>query len=401
VIIPIVAIILLAGGAFALRAMLGSLGNQPAVTTEAPVPTATAAPSFTETAAPTEVPTEAVVPVEPTATEALPTETAAPAPPEFPVLGGADKIAFVANNEIWLINVDGTNQPQQLTNDGATKSDLQWLDRNTLIFISGKIVKFYKLSTDAVDTLTSFPSAVSLDAFRVSHDQKRVVIAMSNEVFVVPFDFEKFKEIRTRGNLFGLQGVCLLPTPKTKAALQVQEARWSNDDKLVAWLYKGVDAGNSSIQAEQIIVLDIQSCDPNRITRVDNFPGDRFVPVGYQTRELPDFDWDGADLFVFNTSRRNNGWGELYKYNLQTHKGDLINPIGSACCYRDARWSPDSTYLFFAFQDIGLGSQAPTLLYYIASGELGTGANFKPLPLPDGFFRNAREAPQAALRPAE
>jgi hypothetical protein len=242
---------------------------------------------------------------------------------------------------------------------------------------------------------------VSLDAFQVSHDAKQVVIAMSNEVFVVPFDFERFKTINTRGKLFGMEDKCILPMARTRAALQVQEARWSADDKLVAWLYKGIDAGNSSLQAEQVMVLDITSCDPSKITQEDNFPGIRFDPVGYQNRELPDFDWDGFDLFVFNTSRRNNGWGELYMYNTQTHKANLINPIEQRCCYRDARWSPDSTYLLFAFQDIGLGAEAPTLLYYIASGELGTGANFQPLPLPPGFFKNPKEAPQAALRPTE
>jgi hypothetical protein len=194
---------------------------------------------------------------------------------------------------------------------------------------------------------------------------------------------------------------CILPTAKTKAALQVQEARWSTDDKLVAWLYKGVDASNSSVQAEQIMVLDIASCDPQKMVRIDNFPGDRFVPIGYQNRELPDFDWDGGDLFTFNTSRRNNGWGEFYLYNRQTHKGNLTNPIDQKCCYRDARWSPDGTYLMFAFQDIGLGAQAPTLLFYVAAGEFGTGAHFQPLPLAPDFFKNAKEAPQPALHPAQ
>ena len=399
VILPIIAIIIIAGGAFALRAIFKN-GSNPALT-EPPVQTSTSAPAFTETSVPTIAATEAIAPiVEATATEALPTETATSAAPQVLRLGGADKIAFVANNEIWLMNVDGKD-PKQVTNDGATKSDLQWLDHDTVLFVSGKTIKFYKVSADSVDTLTSFPSAVSLDAFQISHDDKLVVIAMSNEVFVVPFDFERFKTINTRGKLFGMEDACILPTAKTRAALQVQEARWSFDDKLVAWLYKGVDASGSSVQAEQVMVLDIQSCDPTKIAQKDNFPGDRFTPVGYQNRDLPDFDWDGFDLFVFNTSRRNNGWGELYMYNWQTHKGNLINPIDQRCCYRDARWSPDSTYLLFAFQDIGLGAQAPTLLYYIASGELGTGAKFTPLPLAPDFFKNAKEAPQAALRPAQ
>lgn len=398
VIIPILAIALIAGGVFAARFIVRGMNRQKP--TQSPiVSTATSAPVFTETSVPA---TEVVAPlVEITATEAAPTETATPAAPSIPVLGGADKIAFVANNELWLMNVDGT-ELKQLTNDGASKNDLQWIDRDTILFLSGKIIKFYKVSTDSVDTLTSFPSAAgNLEGFQVSHDGKQVIIAMSNEVFVVPFDFERFRRVTKRSDLFAMTDACILPTPRTKAALQVQEARWSADDKLVAWLFKGVDVNSSSVQTEQVSVFNIQTCDPEKIDLLDNFPGTRFNPTGFQNRDMPDFDWDGFDLFTFNTNRRNNGWGELYIYNWQSHKANLINPIGGRCCYRDARWSPDSTYLFFAFQDIGLGAEAPTLLYYIASGELGTGSNFQPLPLATDFYRNVKEGPQAALRPAE
>ena len=393
VIVPAVVMAALAGGFFVFN------GRDNQVPTEAPlISTSTSAPAPTQTPVPTSLPTETSVPVTPTNAPSTTTET--PFVPLLPVLGGADKIAFVANNEVWLMNVDGSDL-RQLTNDGAAKSDLQWIDADTLLFLSGKIIKYYKLDIDSVETLTSFPSAVSLDAFQVSHDGSQVIIAMSNEVFVVPFGFETLETISTRGNLFGMEGACILPTGQTKAALQVQEARWSADDKLVAWLFKGVDAGNSSLQAEQVSVFDISACVPETIDLLDNFPGTRFNPVGFQNREMPDFDWDGADLFVFNTSRRNNGWGELYLYNWKTHRANLLNPIEEKCCYRDARWSPDSTYLLFAFQDFGLGAEAPTLLYYVPSGEVGTGANFQPLPLEPGFFRDPKEAPQAALRPAE
>ena len=393
VIVPAVVMAALAGGFFVFN------GRDNQVPTEAPlISTSTSAPAPTQTPVPTSLPTETSVPVTPTNAPSTTTET--PFVPLLPVLGGADKIAFVANNEVWLMNVDGSDL-KQLTNDGAAKSDLQWIDADTLLFLSGKIIKYYKLDIDSVETLTSFPSAVSLDAFQVSHDGSQVIIAMSNEVFVVPFGFETLETISTRGNLFGMEGACILPTGQTKAALQVQEARWSADDKLVAWLFKGVDAGNSSLQAEQVSVFDISACVPETIDLLDNFPGTRFNPVGFQNREMPDFDWDGADLFVFNTSRRNNGWGELYLYNWKTHRANLLNPIEEKCCYRDARWSPDSTYLLFAFQDFGLGAEAPTLLYYVPSGEVGTGANFQPLPLEPGFFRDPKEAPQAALRPAE
>jgi hypothetical protein len=174
---------------------------------------------------------------------------------------------------------------------------------------------------------------------------------------------------------------------------------WSADDKLVAWLFRGVDAGNASLQAEQVSILDITACTPSTIDQLDNFPALRFPVQGYQNRLIPDIDWDGNDLFVFNTDRRNNGWGELYVYDWVLHKAYHINPIEGACCYRDARWSPDGLYLLFAFQDLRLGAEAPTFLYYVPYGEIGAGTNFTPLPL-EGFFENPKEAPQPALHPA-
>ena len=397
VILPVLVLVVMAAGGFFVFNGL----NRP-TPTQLPVVvnTSTSAPVSTQTSLPTLAPTEEPTITPEAATEAPATATELPIVPAAPVLGEADLIAFVANNEIWSMNVDGSDL-RQLTTDGAPKSDLQWLDRNTLLFLTGTIVKYYNLDTDAVETLASFPPSYALDAYRVSNDGKQVMIAMNNEIFVVPFDLEAMKEIDSRSKLMNMQGACILPTPKTRAALQVQEARWEADDKLVSWLFNGIDVGNSSLQAEQVGVFDISACKPESIKMLDNFPGTRFNPVGYQNREIPDFDWDGYDLFLFNTSRRNNGWGELYMYNWKTHKPTLINPIDGKCCYRDARWSPDGSYLIFAYQDLTLGGSAPTVLYYVPSGQLGTGTAFQPLPLDAGFFKNAKEAPQPAMRPAE
>jgi hypothetical protein len=355
--------------------------------------------TFEPTLAPTEDATPLIPPTEiPTDTPIPPTDT--PAPPGLPVIGGADKIAFVAGNEIWLMNVDGS-ELEKLTNDGAAKSDLQWLDANTILFISGKSIKYYDIAAGVVDTLTSFPSEVSVDAFQVSHDGAQVMLAMSNNIFVVPFDFEAFKRITLRSHLAQVQGACLYQqVPATFTVARVREVRWSADDQLVAWLFIGNDPNNATIQSEQVSVFDITDCKPEFIDLKDNFPGSRFVPDGFQNREMPDFDWNGMDQFTFNTSIRNNGWGNLYLYNTVTHKGFRQTPVG-ACCFRDARWSPDGTFLLFAFQDIALGANTKTELYYVPVGELNTGANFQPLPLPEGFFTNLRESPQPALRPAQ
>jgi serine/threonine protein kinase len=386
VIVPVIAIAVVVGGFFLFNA------TRTPAKTEAPVNTSTSAPLPTQTSAtvnnPTNIP---VVDIEPTITETPPSPSETPIP-SFPGLGGADKIAFVANNEIWVMNVDGT-ELKQLTVDGGVKNDLQWLpDGENIVFISGLTVKYYNIKTDVVDTLTSFPSASSLNAFRVSHDGKQVIVAMNNEIFVVPFDIVKLKDVHKKSDLLALEP-CIVPQGKTKAALVVKEARWAADDQLVAWLYKGPFA------SDQVSVLDIHDCDPVKIKIVDTFPGTHFTIPSFQGNLLLDFDWDGFNQFIFNTARRNNGWGDLHIYNWESHKPTLtVNPIGKRCCYRDARWSPDGTYLLFTFQDEGLAAAPQTLFYYVPYGDIGAGANLTPIKMPDGFFKNPKEAPQPALR---
>ena len=396
VIVPLLFLGMIGGGF-----LVFSWINRP-VETEAPTVTATSAPAATATSEPTLEPTEEPVAAAPTE---IPTDTPvpptlAPTVPAVPVAGGSDMIALVANREIWLMNLDGTGR-KRITNDGGTKNDLQWLDRDTLLFISGKTVKYYSVSADRVDTLTSFNNEVSLDAFRVSHDGTQVIIAMSNEVFVVEFNREFLATVKNRGDL-KTGKYCIWPTPRTEAALRVQEARWSADDKLVAWLYKGNDPNRPSVNAELVLVLDISSCDPLKITKESGeFPGLYFTPDRYQGNDLPDFDWDGRDLFTFNTNYRNDGWGEFYGFNYATNRHTKFRPINNSCCYRDIRWSPDGNYILFAFQDELSGDAARTLLYYVEAGLLDAGAVPTLIELPDDFFKNPREAPQLAWRPLE
>jgi serine/threonine protein kinase len=393
IIVPVIAIAVLAGGFFFFNRSKSLAATEPPVSP--PVSTATSAPLPTETSAPIDNPTNVpIVEIEPTITETSlpPTNTSVPS---LPALGGANKIALVANNEIWVMNVDGSD-PKQLTVDGGVKNDLQWLpDGENIVFISGLTVKYYNVKTDVVDTLTSFPSASSLNAFRVSHDGKQVIVAMNNEIFVIPFDIDTLKNVHKKSDLLALKP-CIVPQGKTKSALVVKEARWAADDQFVAWLYKG------PFGSDQVSVLDIHDCDPVKIKFVDTFPGTHFEIPKFQGGLLLDFDWDGFNQFVFNTARRNNGWGDLHIYNWESHKPTLtIDPINKRCCYRDARWSPDGTYLLFTFQDEGLAAEAQTLLYYVPYGDIGSGASLSPIKLPDGFFKNPKEAPQPALRPAQ
>jgi Tol biopolymer transport system component len=53
-----------------------------------------------------------------------------------PVLGGADKIAYLDANDIWVANLDGSGLIR-LTHDGQVKNNLQWSpDGQAVTFIS-------------------------------------------------------------------------------------------------------------------------------------------------------------------------------------------------------------------------------------------------------------------------
>jgi len=150
--------------------------------------------------------------------------------------------------------------------------------------------------------------------------------------------------------------------------------------------------------ADTIQVIPVDQC-VARPRALDNFPPPRYTPPEYAASPMiQNFGWDGMNLFTHVTYMRNDGFGNLYVYNMDLHKADeAVNPIHGDCCYRDPIFSPDGTHLLFAFQE-QLGGDSTISFYYIPFGTIGTGATYTPLPLPP--ITNSKEQPQAVLRPA-
>ncbi len=389
-----VAIILLGGLGFLSKFLFpADVSEQTATPTAGAIAQSTA----TEAALPEASP---IVDVEPSP---LPSPTSTPEPVGPPVLGGADKIAFIGSNNVWMMNVDGSDLTQ-LTTDGTVKTELHWLpDGETLTYIAGKCAWSIDVPAGIVDILSCYNSAEYLEGFSVSPDGQHVAISMNREMYIVPFDLEKIKAATTRGQLFGLSG-CYFDN------LGVKDALWSDDSTQVGIKFLGV---SDNTRVDMIRVVDVSSCltaqqviaeiTPVPLPRIDEFPGSRFTMSGYSSASpyIISYDWNGNDLFVMNTLKRNDGFGYLYRYNIVSHKAEEIIPIDNICCYRDARLSPDGSYMAFAFQDIRLGSDAEIELYYVLYGSLGTGATYEPIPMPEGFFTDPRDTPQFALRPAK
>jgi Tol biopolymer transport system component len=131
---------------------------------------------------------------------------------------------------------------------------------------------------------------------------------------------------------------------------------------------------------------------------MDRIPGSHIDFENDSTKRITSYDWDGSHLFLLNDSIRNDGFGNLYLYDSATKEGKKLNPIGGECCYRDARWSADGKYIFFAFQKY---DELSIEVYYVALADVQSGKPFTPIELPGGFFSTPRDKPQPALRPAQ
>ncbi len=362
------------------------------------LPTMTAAIALSPTSL-TLLPSETAarpVALEPTQTIA-PTHTAAPSPTptvaKLATLGGADMIAFLNGNNVWSMNVDGSSL-SQLTSDGATKYELQWMPDGTHVsYISGKCIQYVDIIGKEIVTVTCFTSAKYLEAFRISPDGTQVAISLDRIVYVVPFDLNKLSQVNSRAKLIAMNG-CI-----TYSKVASKKVRWSQDGQKIAINVLGV--GDAGQHVDMVQVLDIKRCSAAEPHVMDTFPASRFSMTGFSTNPvIPSFDWNGETLFLLNSSIRNDGYGYLYGYNMETYLANALDPLGSTCCYRDSGWSPDGSYVLFAYQDIRQRADSRAQLYYVQYGTIGTGATYTSLPLPDDFFQNPREKPQAALRPA-
>ncbi len=372
----------------------------PGSPTSAPLPSATSAPPSPTVIQSTATSIPVVVldtPVPPTPTQEIPTQTITPtatlAPPVAgPILGGADKIAYITGGNIWAANLDGSDLVQ-LTTDGTVKTSLQWTPDGTGVsYITGKCVQIAYLETGEVDNIVCFNFIDSLKFFSISPDNKLAALTLDNQMYIVPFDIPTLQQISDRTDLTDM-AACKEFAPYKKNF--ITQVRWSNDSStLAAKLIANLGDGR---QGDIIQLFNVSSCVPNP-RAIDNFPPPRFTFPGYEKNPvIQNYSWDGVFLFALTSIIRNDGYGDLYVYNTDLHKAYYeINPINDVCCYRDPQWSPDGSYLAFAYQNYLGGSSSTTQIYYIPYASLGTGAQYKPLALPE--IVDPRERPQPVLR---
>jgi len=332
-------------------------------------------------------PTESFAPAAPTITSTVEISKETPTTPAIP--GGADQIAFLAGNQLYFMNIDGSGLIQIRT-DNSPKSNLQWISNNQLVYLSRNCAFIVHGNTKQNEQIVCFNAKEELEGFRVSPDGKLAAISIQRTLNIFPFDIERLKGMDTRFNMTSSRDNCFYNQYPFRDVL------WSKDGKQLA--ARVVDT--RVVQSDQIFLvsIDIPNCITVGPTRLDKIPGSRISFEKDSTKRVTSFDWDGKKLFILNDAVRNDGFGNLYLYNSETREASKINPINGECCYRDARWSPDGSFIIFAYQKF---DRSAIELYYVSFADIQNGKTLIPINIPDGFFSTSRDAPQPALRPVQ
>jgi hypothetical protein len=242
-----------------------------------------------------------------------------------------------------------------------------------------------------------FETARFFDAFVVSPDAEQVAISLNRELYLVPFDMDLLKQARYRTDLQEMSE-CEAFSPWMNpdgSARSVLGMKWTSTKEKISVLLLSNQGG---IQGEVVQILNIGDCD-QQPDRLDEFPSTRFTIDNYeQAPFLQNYTYDGGYLYALTSYIRNDGYGDLYIYNADLKKANVLaNPIDGQCCYRDPHFSPDGRYLIFAYQPFDIGATAD--LYLIPYATVGTGARYEPIPLPENFFSDEKARPEPVLRP--
>lgn len=366
--------------------------------------TSTAQPAFVAASptsppqpSPTSRPPQSTPAAQPTAAsppQPTPAQELASPPPTLaptvapPVIGGADKLAFLNENEIWMINLDGTN-PQRLTSDGAPKSNLQFTpDGSRLIFESEGTYYLLNLDSGSATNLGSF-----LD-LSLSNDMRTAFVARQVLYPNLVRYYVNFAVAYQPASLRNLNLTNTSPCLFHGGRL----VRFSQDGQQMAMIMD-TNVDGKPVQALQVFTVPDCGDEPDLI---DSIPGLRFTLRGYNLSpsDVPvirDYAWDGYQSFALHGNVK-QGFGDLVIYDQVRGVAETYQPLAGKCCYRDMRFSPDGNYLLFTFWDVRYTD--PVQIYYVLFGSLGSGQIYEPVPIPFYFFQDPSALIEPALRPA-
>ncbi len=311
------------------------------------------------------------------------------------VLGQADKLAFVQSSDIWASNLDGSDLVQ-LTTDGEKKSNLHWTpDGQSVIYISDNCINLVGLQTQEVLTLTCFTGVPTptISAFDISPDGQQVALGLEgSKLYLLPYS--QLFSLRQESLPADLQSIarCSYYAPYSTGEV-LKAAVWSLANNRLAMLLSTLVDG---IYRDEVSVLDFNQCSASPLVVKDILPTHFLFTLRnyYDHPEITSLSWNGNDQLLLNGYVK-EGFGDLQLYNLAIDQSQELAPNGS-CCYRDAHWSPDGTYLLYTYQPEPGGEVS---MFYAPATSLSQPAEtMASLALPAGFLTGSQESLQPALR---
>jgi len=289
--------------------------------------------------------------------------------------GGADKIAFLRNNDIWTVNIDGSGL-QLIQKMGVSITDLQWSgDGQSIIYKSGSCYEAVSLQTKETISLGCYITLNTSPDGELAAVSTYLKFGDNLErlrASVLPFDLAQFSRIKQFLDLETL-GSCPL--------VEGEFYRWSNDKQQIAVVVETIENGR---KAQAVRIFNLGDCGVEA-DMIDTFPAPRFTMRGYSEEDstpvIADFSWDGERRFAIS-SYVQDGFGDFIVYDMDTRKAEILDPLKKSCCYRDIRWSPDGDYLFYSTQDV----QEGMLVYYATYDQIKDQGDLAPIPFPAGFW---------------
>ena len=305
--------------------------------------------------------------------------------------GNAVRIAFFDKNDVWVAGTDGKIL-RRITDNSLYKSNIRWMpDGRSVLYIQGKCIYSADIFTLERNELKCFDFVEKVDGFEISADGRYVGISADQVLYIGEYNLEKLRLVESKGQLAKFSN-CYMDTKYDNKYF-----RFSPDGSKIAVAIVGM--GDDTVLEDYIQVYRLQ-CGVGDLGLLDRFPGTRFRPIGFdRDRTIQSFGWDGEDNFALVGHVRDDGYGNLYLYNIRTHNAVLISPLGKACCYRDPSWSLDGQYFVFAYQDADLGGKSRTQLYYIPADTLQSSSSYSPLPLSPDLLTLSEAKPQPEIAP--
>jgi WD40 repeat protein len=310
-------------------------------------------------------------------------------------LGEADKLAFLNGSNIWISNLDGSGL-QRLTTDGAEKAHLHWSpEGDSVIYTSGNCLNMVKLESKQVRSLTCFTGS-AINSFDISPNGQNAALGLGeSDLYLLPYSqLFHLRQASSPGDLLTLAQCSYYAPYRLQDTLKA--INWSLTNGQMALLVSKLEDG---VNRDEINVLDFSRCSPSPQVVKEILPSYfLFTLRGYFERpELSGISWNENNQLLMTGAQGQSGFGDLELYDLSQNKSQSIAPNGK-CCYRDAFWSPDGSYLLYTFQPEDGGDVS---LYYAPVDQLGKpGAQMTSLSLPAEFLSGSLESLQPALRTA-